>query len=146
MTSQLLSHAPPGFVEAFQRNILFFKQYRHLLGEDVYHPNVEAVGWSTQQYVSMDLSEAVVFIFRDHSEVGQTIVKLRGLDPNAKYRVVSLNDRPGRDRIMAGGSLMQGVSVALPDEWLAQGDGFDSKEFADQLSYGSDILLLTRLK
>ena len=40
MSSQFLSAAPPGFVEAFQRNLLFFKQYRHLLLEDVYHPKV----------------------------------------------------------------------------------------------------------
>jgi hypothetical protein len=40
---------------------------------------------------------------------------------------------------------MKGISVALPEKWLAEGDGGASKEFAGQLSYGSDILLLRRL-
>ncbi len=145
MSSQMLSQAPAGFVEAFQRNLLFFKQYRHLLLEDVYHPRLGATGWSAVQYVSEDPSESVVFVFRDHSEIGKTAVELRGLDPNANYRVTSLNDRPGRDRIIAGDSLMKGTSVALPDKWLAQGDDGASKEFAGQQSYGSDILLLERL-
>jgi hypothetical protein len=93
----------------------------------------------------MDSSESAVFIFRDHSDVGKTTIALRGLNPAAKYRVTSLNDRPGRDRIIAGDKLMNGIPVALPDKWLAEGDGGASKEFVGQLSYGSDILLLTRL-
>ncbi len=145
MTSQMLSNAPPGFIEAFARNLLFFKQYRHLLYEDVYHPKLAATGWSSVQYVPTDSSESLVFVFRDHSEIGQTTVALRGLDPGAKYRVTSLNERPGRDRIIAGDSLMKGIPVALPEKWLAEGDGGASKEFASQLSYGSDILLLKKL-
>jgi hypothetical protein len=145
MTSQMLSNAPPGFVEAFERNLVFFKRYRHLLYEDVYHPKLGATGWSSVQYVPTDSSESVVFVFRDHSNIGKTTVELRGLDPAAKYRVTSLNDRPGRDRIITGDSLMKGISVALPDQWLAGGDDGAGKEFAGQLSYGSDILLLNKL-
>lgn len=145
MTSQILSNAPPGFIEAFERNLLFFKQYRHLLYEDVYYPKLGAAGWSSVQYVPTDPSESVVFVFRDHSEIGKTTVELRGLDPRAKYRVTSLNDRPGRDRVITGDSLMKGIAVALPEKWLAAGDGTTAKEFADQLKYGSDILLLKRL-
>ena len=145
MTSQILSNAPPGFIEAFERNLLFFKQYRHLLYEDVYYPKLGAAGWSSVQYVPTDPSESVVFVFRDHSEIGKTTVELRGLDPRAKYRVTSLNDRPGRDRVITGDSLMKGIAVALPEKWLAAGDGTTGKEFADQLKYGSDILLFKRL-
>jgi Melibiase/Glycosyl hydrolase family 36 C-terminal domain len=144
MSSQFLSAAPPGFVEALERNLLFFKQYRHLLLEDVYHPRVEAAGWSSIQYVKEDSSESVVYIFRDKSEIADTKVRLRGLDAKAKYRVTSLNDRPGRDREMTGEALLNGVSVHLPNQWLASGDG-SIKEFADQQLYGSDILLLRRL-
>ncbi len=97
MSSQFLSAAPPGFVEALQRNLLFFKQYRHLLLEDVYHPEVAATGWSSIQYVKADASESVVYVFRDKSKIADTTVRLRGLDANAKYRVTSLNDRPGRE-------------------------------------------------
>jgi hypothetical protein len=144
MSSQFLSAAPPGFVEAFKRNLLFFKQYRHLLLEDVYHPKVEAEGWSSIQYVKEDSSESVVYIFRDKSEASDAKVRPRGLDPAAKYRVTSLNDRPGRERVVTGQALMDGIVEHLPEEWLSKGDGA-IKEFADQQKYGSDILLLRRL-
>ena len=144
MSSQFLSAAPPGFVEALERNLLFFKQYRHLLLEDVYHPKIEAAGWSSIQYVKEDATESVVYIFRDKSEIAETKIRLRGLEANAKYRVTSLNDRPERDKVMTGEALMNGITTHLPDEWLAKGDGAIS-EFAEQQKYGSDILLLRRV-
>jgi hypothetical protein len=144
MSSQFLSAAPPGFIEAMERNLMFFKQYRHLLLEDVYHPTVAAAGWSSIQYVKEDATESVVYVFRDKSDAADTTIRLRGLDPAGKYRVTSLNDRPGRDRIITGGSLMNGIAVHLPDHWLSEGDGA-IKEFANQQSYGSDILLLARV-
>jgi hypothetical protein len=144
MSSQFLSAAPPGFIEALERNLLFFKQYRHLLLEDVYHPKVEAAGWSSIQYIKEDATESVVYIFRDKSDIPDTTVRLRGLDSNAKYRVTSLNDRPERDRIMTGAALMSGLATHLPNQWLASGDGA-IPEFAGQQKYGSDILLLQRV-
>jgi len=33
---------------------------------------------------------------------------------------------------------MQGITEALPDNWLSEGDG-GSKDFADELTYGSDV-------
>ena len=145
MSSQFLSAAPPGFVEAFKRNLLFFKQYRHLLLEDVYHPRVAAAGWSSIQYVKEDESESVVYIFRDKSEIADTTIRLRGLNPTTRYRVTSLNDRPERDRVMTGEALMSGIAEHLPDKWLTDGDGA-IKEFADQQTYGSDILLLQQVQ
>ena len=144
MSSQFLSAAPPGFIEAFQRNLLYFKQYRHLLLEDVYHPKIEAAGWSSVQYVKEDSSESVVYIFRDKSGIADTKIRLRGLDARAKYRVISLNDRPGREKEMTGESLLSDLAVHLPDQWLASGDGA-LEEFAAQQLYGSDILLIQRL-
>jgi hypothetical protein len=144
MSSQFLSAAPPGFVEALERNLLFFKQYRHLLLEDVYHPILTAAGWSSIQYVKADSTESVVYIFRDKSETAEATVRLRGLDAKAKYRVTSLNDRPGREREITGEALLNGIAVHLPNQWLTNGDGA-MKEFADQQHYGSDILLLRRL-
>jgi hypothetical protein len=145
MSSQFLSAAPAGFVEAFERNLLFFKQYRHLLLEDVYHPKVDAAGWSSIQYVKEDATESVVYIFRDKSEAADTTVHLRGLDAKAKYRVTSLNDRPGREKDITGEALMNGIATHLPNEWLAKGDGAFNSEFDDQQHYGSDILLLKRV-
>jgi hypothetical protein len=144
MSSQFLSAAPPGFIEAFQRNLLYFRQYRHLLLEDVYHPKIEAAGWSSVQYVKQDSSESVVYIFRDKSGIADTTIRLRGLDAKAKYRVTSLNDRPGREKEMTGESLLSDLAVHLPNQWLASGDGA-VKEFAGQQLYGSDILLIQRL-
>jgi hypothetical protein len=144
MSSQFLSAAPPGFVEALERNLLFFKQYRHLLLEDVYHPKVAAAGWSSVQYVKEDATESVVYVFRDKSEIADTTIRLRGLDRTAKYRVTSLNDRPGRDKVVTGASLMGGIATHLPNQWLASGDGAIS-EFSAQQKYGSDILLLQRV-
>jgi Glycosyl hydrolase family 36 C-terminal domain len=123
---------------------MFFRQYRHLLLEDVYHPEVAAAGWSSIQYAKEDSTESVVYIFRDKSETADTTIRLRALDPTARYRVTSLNDRPGRERVMTGEALMKGIAVHLPNQWLTSGDGA-IKEFADQQKYGSDILLLLRL-
>lgn len=86
----------------------------------------------------------MVYIFRDKSKIADTIVNLRGLDAKAKYQVTSLNDRPGRDRVMTGEALMNGIATHLPHQWLSIGDGA-IKEFADQQNYGSDILLLRRI-
>ena len=123
MSSQLLSAAPAGYVEAFQRNLLYFKEYRHLLFEDVYRPKPQAAGWSAIQYVKQDATQSVVFIFRDKSQVADTTIPFRGLDRKARYLVTSLNDRPGRDRILTGEALTNGISEHLPNEWLAKGDG-----------------------
>jgi hypothetical protein len=46
---------------------------------------------------------------------------------------------------MAGDALLNGITVYLPNEWLAKGNGVFNREFADQQRYGSDILLLRRL-
>ena len=145
MSSQFLSAAPPGFVEAFERNLLFFKQYRHLLLEDVYHPKVDTAGWSSVQYVKDDATESVVHIFRDKSDSADATIRLRGLDPNAKYRLASLNDRPGREKVLTAEALTNGISVHLPNDWLVNGDGPFSSDFADQQQYGSDIWLLQRM-
>ena len=147
MASQLLSRAPSGYIEALKRNLFYFKQYRHLLFDDVYHPRQqEPVKWSSIQYVKEDASEAVIFVFRDGSETSQNKLYLRGLDQAARYRVTSLNDRPGRDRTIDGATLTtSGIVFNLPDPWLAKGDGSAGKEFDDQLRYGSDIILLKRL-
>jgi alpha-galactosidase len=145
MTSQFLSAAPPGYVEAFKRNLLHFKRYRSLLLEDVYHPRAPE-GWSALQYVAADRSESVLFVFRDKSDAAKSTIAVKGLDPQASYRVTSLNDRPGRERTVTGAALLQeGLAFALPDPWLASGDGLPGTAFEDQLRYGSDLILLRRV-
>ena len=149
MESQLLSAAPAGYIEAFQRNMLHFRQYRHLLLEDVYHPKLSAAqGWSAIQYVTGDAAESVVFVFRDQSEKAQSKVYLRGIDAGAKYSVSSLNEQPGYERVIASSVLMKdGLTVKLTSAWLAKGDGLPpGADFLDQLTYGSDVLMLKRVR
>ena len=97
MWSQFLSRAPSGYIEAFKRNLLAFKGYRHLLFEDVWHPVLEdAVKWDALEYAREDASEAVVFVFRHPGGGEKNVVKLKALDPARTYVVTSLNDRPGQ--------------------------------------------------
>jgi alpha-galactosidase len=147
MISQRLSAAPAGYIEAFQRNLLFFKQYRHLLLEDVYHPKLKLPeNWSSVEYVKADSSEAVVFAFRDGGSEPRNNLKLRGLEPTATYRVTSLNDRPGRDRTFSGSELAaSGLDVKLPDDWLVKGDGLPDPRYQNQLTYGSDVILVRKV-
>lgn len=146
--AQRLSHAPPGYIEAFKRNLLHFKQYRHLLIDDVYHPRLaDAEQWSALQYVDHDALESVLFVFRHLGGAATNTVKLRGLAPQASYLLTSLNDRPGRERTMLGEELLsRGLEVMLPDAWLATGDGLPDERYSDQLRYGSDVILLRRVQ
>ena len=78
------------------------------------------LGWSSIQYVKEDATESVVYIFRDKSEIADTTIRLRGLDAKAKYRVTSLNDRPGRERVMTGEALMNGIAAHLAQRMAGQ--------------------------
>jgi hypothetical protein len=62
--------------------------------------------------------------------------------------VSSLNEQPGYERVIPGSVLMKdGLSVKLPSEWLAKGDGLPpGADFVDQLKYGSDVLMLKRVQ
>lgn len=144
MWSQFLSRAPSGYIEAFKRNLLHFKSYRHLLFADVWHPPLASPeGWSALQYAREDASEAILFVFRHPGGGPKNVVKPKALDPARTYVLTSLNDRPGRDRRVTGASLLsEGIDFALPDPWLAKGDGGIGPEYDAQLAFGSDIVLI----
>jgi alpha-galactosidase len=144
MWSQFLSRAPSGYIEAFKRGLLAFKKYRHLLFADVWHPALGTPdGWSALQYAAEDASESVLFVFRHPGGGQKNVVKPKALDAARTYRVTSLNDRPGRDRTIAGASLVSdGLAFSLPDPWLAKGDGFPGPQYDAQLEFGSDIILM----
>jgi alpha-galactosidase len=148
MVSQRLSQGPPGYIEALKRNLQAFKGYRHLLREDVYHLHLKSPeNWRVIEYVDADSSEAVVFVFRDGGVDDLNVFSLKGLEPNANYLVTSLNDRPGRERIIRGAELMtKGINSKLPDEWLSKGDNMGDKNSEDQVRTGSDIILFKRLQ
>ena len=146
MQAQLLSHAPAGYLEAFRRNLLNFKRYRHLLTGDVWHPQLDdPEGWEALQYTAEDGSESVVFVFRHPGGAERNVVRPKAVDPERGYFVERLNDRPGREERHSGERLMHdGIVAALPDPWLAAGDGLPPGEFEAQLGFGSDILLISR--
>ena len=146
MQAQLLSHAPAGYLEAFKRNLLNFKRYRHLLTGDVWHPQLEdPEGWEALQYAAEDGSESVVFVFRHPGGAERNVVRPNALDPGRGYVVEHLNDRPGREERFSGERLLHdGIAAALPDAWLAAGDGLPPGDHEAQLGFGSDILLIRR--
>ncbi len=144
MWSQFLSRAPSGYIEAFKRNLLAFKKYRHLLFEDAWHPALQDPGnWSALEYAREDASEAVLFVFRHPGGGEKNVVKPKALDPARTYVLTSLNDRPGRERRLTGAALMNdGLAFTLPDPWLAKGDGFPGPDYDGQLAFGSDIIIV----
>ena len=144
MYSQFLSRASSGYIEAFKRNLLAFKKYRHMLYEEVWHPVLkDTEKWEALEYVREDASEALLFVFRRPGGGETNTLHMKALDPARTYMLTSLNDRPGRERRVSGASLMgEGIAFSLPDPWLAKGDGFPGPEYDAQLEFGSDIILI----
>ena len=89
----------------------------YLLGD--YYPltayNVDADTWIAWQYDSPENGGGVVQAFRrDGSPAASMSLKLRGLDPSARYRVTNLDD--GKTQEMSGRSLLRdGLKVEIPD-------------------------------
>jgi hypothetical protein len=53
---------------------------------------------------------------------------------------------PGRERLLSGADCASaGLDLKLPDDWMAKGDGLPDPRYEDQLTYGSDVLLLRRI-
>lgn len=154
LVSQRLKNAPLGFNDAFKRNILHFKQYRHLYNENIYYLDMDITQkWRAIEYCKQDTSEAVVFIFRDGSQYNSNTVRLKGLDLSAKYLLKSLNERPGREKVISSRDLSnKGIEITLPSSYLATADyeiyRLDEqvqKDLKKQLQYGSDILILNKI-
>ncbi len=149
MVSQLLSAAPAGYIEAFQRNMLHFPAVPPFAAGGRVPP--EAVRGARLECYSICHRgrRGIRGVCVPGSKRKSTEQSLRAqtLTRNAKYKVASLNEQPGYERVIAGSVLMKdGLSVKLPSEWLAKGDGLPpGAEFRDQMDYGSDILMLQRV-
>jgi hypothetical protein len=107
---------PQAVRDALKRNIAHYRQYRHLLYEDVYHllpPSTGPGEWDAIEFCARDGAEAVVLVFRDTSPQPAQTLALRGLTSGATYTVASLNT--GRAESCAAEALTtKGLSVALP--------------------------------
>ncbi|MHC4122853.1 MAG: alpha-galactosidase [Planctomycetota bacterium] len=71
-------------------------------------------GWDAFQYHLPSAGKGIVFVFRAECEDSEITVKLKGLEPNAKYKV-DYEDGYGQTIISVGKDLMEnGIKVKLP--------------------------------
>jgi alpha-galactosidase len=132
----LEANALPDFQrEILQKGNAFYKRIRRCTHGDryvlagpqpLYEPfYFEADNWESTQYVTREKDLSVVYFYRCWSPVSELTVKLRGLDPEARYRLESYSGHPARE--VSGAELMDdGINCHLPRQRSA------------------DILLLTR--
>lgn len=114
--SERVSLYPPEVQDAIIRNFSVFKQYRHLLREDVYHilpPSTQADVWDAIEFCRRDGREAAALVFRSKSPEAEQILAFRGLAQEASYKVKSFNT--GRTEIIKGKELLEGLKISLPD-------------------------------
>jgi alpha-galactosidase len=97
-----------------------FKRIRHLLCGDFYPLTACSLDqeWLGYQFHRVDLDEGLVQVFRRYGERGITyptgdvfVARLRGLDPDARYRVAF--ERAGQERVLAGADLARGFDVTI---------------------------------
>ena len=113
--SERVSLFPPNLKAAWKRNIRIFKQYRHLLREDVYHllpSSTKPQEWDAIEFCKRDGSEAVVLAFRSQSPEAEKVLPLRGLTADAAYDVRNYDS--GQVRVATGKELAAGMKVNLP--------------------------------
>jgi alpha-galactosidase len=111
----------PELKQRASQNVALYKRLRTVIATgDCYHltpppPHENPTGWMALQYVSPDRARSVALIYRLVKSEAQRTFKLRGLDPQRKYRL----QREGRaSGEFTGGQLAgEGVAVSLPAEW-----------------------------
>lgn len=100
-----------------RRNIALYKRLRPRICEGrVYHltpqPTRDGNSWCAMEYASPDGSEAVLFAFREQAQESECHALLRGLRPEATYRVTDM--RTDEMRTYTGASLLtDGLTVSL---------------------------------
>ncbi len=118
LTGRLTERAslyPDEVRDALKRNIGTYKQYRHLLREDVYHilpPSIQDDAWDAIQFCKRDGTESVLIVFRSNNPSAEQTFPLRGLLREANYDVTSHNGNP--TSIASGEELSRGLKVTLP--------------------------------
>ena len=102
--------------DALLKNIPIYKQYRHLLRQDVYHlipPSVAADEWDAIEFCTRNGDEAVILVFRSMSRVTEKSLAVRGLMPDIEYRISSANS--GETVVLLGREIMKALIVKLPE-------------------------------
>ena len=104
-------------------NIALYKRLRETIaGADVYHltpppDHDRPTGWTALQYVARTRDRSVVMAYRLEKGEQKISLRLRGLDPARRYRILE-NGIPGG--LLTGARLAQdGLPVHLEAEWRA---------------------------
>ncbi|MCX7004954.1 MAG: alpha-galactosidase [bacterium] len=119
--SERVSLFPPEVIAALARNFKVYKQYRHLLREDVYHlvpPSTTADAWDAIEFCNRDGREAAVLVFRSKCSEPGKVLALRGLEPDVVYEGKWVNS--GTTRTMQGKELGAGVTLKLPAQDMSE--------------------------
>ncbi len=113
----------PVLVQHASENVALYKKLRSTIGNaDVYHltpptAHVDPVGWTAIQYVSRDSENSVLMAYRLAQSGAEQTFKLRGLRPEAKFRLETENGPIGT---WTGRDLMHaGLRVRLDEVWRA---------------------------
>ncbi len=113
-----VSQYSPETIAALNRNLPVYKRYRHLLRDgDVYH--IAASGaWNAIEFCARNGGEAVVLAFRGDSRQARQTIRLRGLDPQGVYTLLSANGGETR-RIAAAELAGTGLAIDLPEKQMS---------------------------
>jgi alpha-galactosidase len=116
--SQRASLYPKKILDRLAANIPLYKQFRHLLFQQVSFPykpyGTDPQGWQAIQFTNTAGSEAVVLCFRASSTQTMSLLTLSRLQPTKSYRVRLVDG--GTESVVAGNELMEaGIYLALPE-------------------------------
>jgi alpha-galactosidase len=114
--SQRASLYPTPVIERLKANVPIYKQYRHLLSQQVSFPfqpyGRSPQGWDAVQFTKADSSEAVLLCFRGASTQTQSVLKLGRLKSMTNYRVRRVD--ANTEEKVSGAELMKaGLLVEL---------------------------------
>ena len=113
----------PELKQRAKENVAIYKRLREIIaGADVYHltpppDHDRPTGWSALQYVAPARDRSVVMAYRLEGGEPKISLKLRGLEPARRYRILENGAPRG---LLTGAQLAQdGLPVQLAAEWRA---------------------------
>jgi hypothetical protein len=88
---------------------------------DLYHvfPRPDGKHWDGIEYYDPETGKGVVYLFKPTAEPDTTIVRLRGLQADARYRV-TFEDASNPNVEKCGDELMAGMAVTLRGERVSE--------------------------
>ena len=116
--SQRASLYPKKILDRLSSNVVLYKQFRHLLFEQVSFPykpyGTDPQGWQAIQFTGARGSEAVLLCFRASSTQTTSLLALSRLHPLKSYRVRFID--AATESTLSGKELMEtGIFLSLPE-------------------------------